>query len=72
MMAVSVCTKDDGIWLDVTGTGCVGPKWCRDAGQHPFALPDACILSYLNKQMKTPTLRSPVPPAAWRRTSRKR
>lgn len=48
-MAVSACIKSDGIWLDITRAGCVGPKQCMDAGQHPFALACTFLLSYLNK-----------------------
>lgn len=38
MMAVSADLKGDGIWLDLTRAGYVGPQQCRDAGQHPIPL----------------------------------
>lgn len=48
-MPVSAYRKGDGIRLDVSRAGYVGPKRCKDTGQHPFALASALVLSYLNK-----------------------
>lgn len=45
-MPVSAYINGDGMRLDVTRAGYMGPKRCRDAGQHPFALPSPLVLSY--------------------------